>query len=71
MKEWKRYLSTYCGAEIEECWNAVFRMCDLFEDTARDVGEKLKYSYNADESQNSRYFLEHVKELPKDAVEIL
>ncbi|MBO5197336.1 MAG: aminoglycoside 6-adenylyltransferase [Lachnospiraceae bacterium] len=70
-KEWKRYLSTYCGAEIEECWNAVFRMCDLFEDTARDVGEKLKYSYNADESQNSRYFLEHVKELPKDAVEIL
>lgn len=69
-EEWEWYLSTYCGANIEECWDAVFKMCDLFDITAKYVGGKLNYIYNVSESQNGRYFLEHVKELPKDATEI-
>lgn len=68
--EWKTYLSTYCGAEVEECWNAVFRMCDLFERTAVFVGEKLRYGYNNLEGDNCRRFLQHVRELPGDAEEI-
>lgn len=70
-EEWNSYLSTYCGADMEQCWNAIFRMCDLFEATAKYVGEKLAYSYNAQESENARYFLKRVKELPKDATEII
>lgn len=61
-EDWSRYLSTYCGADIEECWAAVFRMCDLFEEVARHVGEMLKYSYNEIESKNARAWLERVKE---------
>ena len=69
-EEWEAYLATYCGADTEQCWRAVFKMCDLFDTVAIYVGEKLDYSYNETESQNARYFLEHVKNLPKDATDI-
>ena len=61
-EEWKRYLSTYAAGTVEDCWEAVFRMCDLFEEVARHVGEMLKYSYNEIESKNARAWLERVKE---------
>ena len=69
-EEWEAYLATYCGTDTEQWWSAVFKMCDLFDTTAIYVGEKLDYSYNETESQNARYFLEHVKNLPKDATDI-
>ena len=69
-EEWQEYLSTYCGADIEDCWDTVFRMCDLFETVAGFVGEKLGYLYNAEEGKAAREFLEHVSLLPKDATEI-
>ncbi len=69
-EEWKMYLSTYCGGDTKECWDAVFRMCDLFEKTAIFVGERLGYLYNEEEGKNCRRFLEHVRKLPPDAVEI-
>lgn len=68
--EWNAYLSTYCGADVDECWNAVFRMCDLFEKTAVFVGKKCGYTYNALEGKNCRNFLRHVRELPQDAEKI-
>ena len=69
-EEWQEYLSTYCGADLEDCWDMVFRMCDLFEAAAGFVGEKLGYQYNEDEGNAARGFLEHVSRLPKDATEI-
>ncbi len=69
-EEWKQYLSTYSVAETEACWEAVGRMCGLFEKTALYVGEKLGYAYNMEEGKNCQSFLEHVRRLPKDAKEI-
>lgn len=66
-EEWQDYLSTYPSGAVEDCWNAVMRMCDLFEKTALYVGEKLGYDYNNKEGSNCRSFLEHVRTLPKDA----
>ena len=68
--EWQEYLSTYFSADIEEGWDAVIRMCHLFEKTARYVGDKLGYEYQEIEGENSLSFLEHVRKLPKDAKEI-
>lgn len=68
--EWNTYLGTYCAGTVEDCWNAVFQMCDLMEKTAIYVGEQLRYEYNQEEGNSCRGFLEHVKELPKDATEI-
>lgn len=68
--EWNTYLGTYCAGTVEDCWNGVFQMCDLMEKTAIYVGEQLRYEYNQEEGNSCRGFLEHVKELPKDATEI-
>lgn len=69
-EEWKTYLSTWFSSDREEAWEAVFRMCDLFRQTARYVGGELGYEYNETEGANSRGFLEHVRGLPKDAAEV-
>lgn len=68
--EWQSYLSTYFRAEEAEAWEAVMEMCTLFEQTALFVGEALGYQYNEQEGTNCRSYLEHVRALPKNAVEI-
>ena len=68
--EWEVYLSTYFSGTVSDAWEAVMRMCDLFEKTAIYVGENLEYEYNEKEGKNARGFLEHVRQLPKDAMEI-
>ena len=68
--EWDLYLSTYVSSDIEECWNGVKIMCDLFEKTAIFVGLELGYEYNQVEAKNCRSYLEHIRQLPKDATEI-
>ncbi len=69
-EEWNQYLSTYFSADLEEGWEAVIRMCHLFDQSARYVGDKLGFEYNEAEGKNSLSFLEHVRRLPKDAKEI-
>lgn len=68
--EWQSYLSTYFRTDVEEAWEAVMKMCTLFEQTALFVGEALGYQYNEQEGTNCRSYLEHVRDLPKDAAEI-
>lgn len=67
-EEWEAYLATYSSAEIENCWNAVMKMCDLFEKTALYVGERLMYGYYEAEGKNCRNYLEQVRALPRDIV---
>ena len=55
-------LSTYFDGDVEHAWAAVFRMCELFENTARFVGEKLGWEYNEKEGKAARGFLEWVRE---------
>ena len=69
--EWEKYMQTYCGADIDAIWASVEIMCDLFEETAVWVGDKLDYGFNKTEAKNSMYFLNTVKVLPKDASEIM
>ena len=68
--EWEMYLSTYFSGNIDEAWKAIFRMCGLFETTALYIAENLEYTYNKTESENAKEFLNHIKQLPKDATEI-
>ena len=66
---YSRFLATYGSAGEEEVWERVFAMCDLFQETALEVGESLGYSYNQQEARGSRLFLEYARALPKDASE--
>lgn len=64
---WERYLRTYPRAVADEIWDAVFIMCALTDDIAKEVGMQLGYKYNSEEAYESRRFLECVRLLPKDA----
>lgn len=66
-KEYQGYLDTYFGGDIEEAWESVLRMCDLFEAVSAFVARGLGYAYNAAEGKAARGFLEQVRQLPKDA----
>lgn len=63
---WQRFLDTYSNSEVINLWEATFSMCDLFDETAREVADGLDFSYNQEEARASRGFLSHVRRLPKD-----
>ncbi len=64
---WDRLLSTYPRAAADEIWRSVSAMCELFDETAGFLADRLGFRYDRDEAKNSRRFCEHVRELPKDA----
>ena len=69
-EDWEKYLSTWFSCDVHEAWDAVLRMCDLFDKTAREVAAGLGCTYNEKEALGSLSYLKHVRELPKDAKEV-
>lgn len=69
--EWEKYLQTYCTADTDSTWQAVETMCYLFTETAQWVAKELNFEFDNTEATNGIYFLNKVKTLPKDALEIL
>ncbi len=67
---WDTFLQTYPKGEVNEIWNSVFIMCDLFNGIAEELAGIMKVEYNETESKNSLEFLRHVSQLPADAKEI-
>lgn len=59
-EEWQAFLDTYFNGNVDQAWEAVFRMCDLFENVAKYVGEQLGYQYNIKEGIAARTYLEQV-----------
>ena len=70
-EEYQEYLDTYFGGSTEEAWEAVFKMCNLFNSATEYVAAGLGYTYNGQEGKAAETFLKHVRNLPKDAKEVL
>lgn len=68
--EYQAFLSTYPIPEIDKVWDSAFKMCDLFDQTAKEVSGTLMFTYNKEEAANSRKYLEDIKSLAADATEI-
>ena len=69
-EDWQEYLSTWFSCDVNEAWEAMLRMCALFDRTAREVGAGLGYEYNRTEAENSLMYFKHVQTLPEDAKEV-
>ena len=69
-KIYQEYLRTYSTAQINAIWDAAFAMCDLFGEIAIQVSEKLHFSYDSIEADNSKAYFKHIRDLPPDAGEI-
>jgi aminoglycoside 6-adenylyltransferase len=62
-EEWQIFLSTYFDGNVENAWNSVIGMCELFENVAKFVGEKLGWEYNEKEANAACNFLKYVNKL--------
>lgn len=69
-KTWNTFLQTYPAGKVEDIWKAVFIMCSLFNQFAKEVASKMNVTYDEVEANNSLKFLKDVFVLPKDAKEI-
>ena len=69
-QEWSTYLQTYCNANRNDIWQATEKMCGLFRETAAWVSGELDYRFNYKEAESCMKFLQAVKNLPKEAMEI-
>lgn len=63
-------IQTYRNAELPELWNALFLTIKLFQKVAHHVAEQLGIPYPLTEHQHITEYLQHVKQLPKNAKQI-
>jgi aminoglycoside 6-adenylyltransferase len=64
---WAALESTYCGASIEENWQALFKTIDLFRRVGVEVGAQLGYSYPEELNRRVSAYLKQVKEHKREA----
>lgn len=69
-EEYQAYLNTWFGGNISDAWEAVFRMCHLFDAAVNFVSKELRYEFNEKERQAALLFLKHVRSLPRNASQI-
>lgn len=69
-EEWKAYLATCSGTDIDAMWDSVETMCDLFSKTARFVAEKSGFTYNEQEETGCLSYLQRVRNFPAGCTEI-
>lgn len=67
---WDLLLDTYADASIENTWNALFMMCDLFRKVAIPIAEQFGYDYPLEDDNKVRAHLEHVRNLPSNVEEM-
>ena len=64
-KTWEELESTFAGASIEENWDALFKMADLFKRLSLKVGAELGYPYPTELENKIRAYLLKVKNTEK------
>ncbi|MEZ3488196.1 MAG: aminoglycoside 6-adenylyltransferase [Lachnospiraceae bacterium] len=68
--EYQKYLDTYFGGNVDDAWDAVLSMCEMFDQTAKETACVFGYGYDAEEGIAAFTFLKHVRNLPMDATDI-
>jgi aminoglycoside 6-adenylyltransferase len=64
-KTWSALEATWVGASLEENWDALFAMIDLFRRVALEVGSALGYGYSHEIDQRVSAYLQAVRHLPR------
>jgi aminoglycoside 6-adenylyltransferase len=65
------YYKTYSNGNYENFWESIFITCELFRIAGHRVSKELQYKYNEAEDKNMTKYINQIKELPKDAKEII
>lgn len=60
---WQEFTKTYVGANIQEMWQALFKMCDLFNFIAQEVAKQHGFEYEPEEYQGVLSYLKDIQAL--------
>nr|WP_241242953.1 aminoglycoside 6-adenylyltransferase [Paenibacillus whitsoniae] len=58
--DWTQFQATYASADYAQMWQALFQMCDLFGRAAKEVAERLHFTYHQEEEVNVITYLHEV-----------
>ncbi|MBN1147237.1 MAG: aminoglycoside 6-adenylyltransferase [Anaerolineales bacterium] len=67
---WDMLLKTYSDASYENTWEALYMACNLFRMAAMRVAEHFGFDYPVGDDQRVSAHLQHVRLLPKNAIEM-
>ncbi len=67
---WNLLLRSYSNADINNTWEALFSMTDLFRSIARHVADHFGFAYPVGDDERVTAHLNHVRNLPPDADEM-
>lgn len=68
---WKRIEATFAGADIEENWKALFAYGDLTRELGTAIADKLNYTYPHTLDEKITAYLRKIKQLGKNATDII
>jgi aminoglycoside 6-adenylyltransferase len=55
--QYDKILATYSDSQLENNWQALFLMTDLFGEFANEIADKLNFNYNMKEERNVKNYL--------------
>jgi aminoglycoside 6-adenylyltransferase len=58
---YEKYLMTYSGSDYNSIWQSLFIACDIFSLLSVQVAAHLGYTYNKQDEENMRIYLNNVK----------
>ena len=63
---WLEWEKTYTGADLEENWEAFFKMTSFFRKLAKNIGENLDYNYPEEVDKRVSAFCREIREKKKE-----
>jgi aminoglycoside 6-adenylyltransferase len=67
---WALLERTYSDSQVDNIWEALFSMDDLFRQTAKTVANHFGFDYPEQDDSRVSNYIRHVRTLPRDATEI-
>ena len=64
---WAQFERTFAGPQIEDTWQALFAMDDLFRATAQAVAKKMGFAYPQEDDRRVSTYIHMVHQLPLTA----
>ena len=63
---YKKILSTYPDSNIDDIWNSLFIMTEIFSDLANQIAKTMNFKYNIEEEQNVSVHLKRIQAMAKE-----
>ena len=67
---WALLERTYSDSQLDNIWEALFSMDNLFRQTAKSVANCFEFNYPEQDDINVSHYVRHIRRLPRDATAI-